>query len=205
MLSEILVIDTGETAESTSKCSKKKKRRRKSKKTLGMNDTAEGNAIKEFVKIFIVERELWDLYRGECVAYYGVYSSEKDILFLTREVLNRKAKSPLGYYMEALSYAFGEACYHDVENLHIISENAHAVELMTDYQKQYEEKHELEPEQFPLGLYRCDDFVNYYMACFGIPSFKSIKFECVSCEDDTYPEMVHVRKLVEDYMNTKCM
>lgn len=153
----------------------------------------------DFVKVFITKEDWWDLNSGECLFYYGVYSSQKKILFCTGELLDCKIKTPLGYYMEALNHAFDEARKHEVKNLHMILDDRRVVDIMTRFQKRYEKYGETDVTEFPIALYRPDDFVNYSVACGAIPGFEWIKFDFVSSEDQSCKEMVHLRALLEKY------
>ncbi|XP_065200354.1 uncharacterized protein LOC135831641 [Planococcus citri] len=222
--------ETGEPIAEPGGKKKKKKKKKKSKKTVpesevnnyapstssaaaslsndlqqltlgGSKASTKGSKKDKFVKIFIAERELWDMLSGECLAYYAIYSSQKKISFVTGEVLERKEKTPLGFHMEAFHNAFGEAEEHKIKHLHLLSENEEAIRLMKEHQKKYEEDGDMEPEQYPrANLYYPDDLINYYTACYGIPGYESLKFEYVSFEDETYEEMVHARELIEEYM-----
>ncbi|XP_065200355.1 uncharacterized protein LOC135831642 [Planococcus citri] len=170
--------------------------------TLGSSKASTKSFKKDkFVKIFIAERELWDILSGECLAYYAIYSSQKKITIVTGEVMKRKEKTALGFHLEAFHNAFGEAEERGIKHLHLLSENETAIRLMKEHQKKYEKHGEIEPEQYPGGnLYYPDDLVNYYTACLHIPQFESLKFEYVSSKDETYEELVHARELLKEYV-----
>ncbi|XP_065200356.1 uncharacterized protein LOC135831643 [Planococcus citri] len=157
---------------------------------------------KKFVKFFIVQKVKWDKSKGKCSAYYGVSSPQKNVSFVTGEKLNPKEKSAEGYYLEALRYAFETADQKDIDYLHVVGEvqNSYAIELMKNYRSELDGGQMFHQAQ-PIGLDACGDLGNYYNACFGVAKFEYVKFECVSDDDETYGEMIHLRKLVDDFMN----